>query len=251
MRAAHLRSLLSAAALLAAAAPARAELPSAAPVPSAGGAEFALEGAAEASPRTATARGDGAQLVACGAALVSATDGSRLAIACGDGARIDLERGTFRIAIGSKGAAIRVGGASLRAASVRLRAGRVGDRWIVSFERDGDVGSVEIAGDAATAAPAEDGAAPTPAALTASEVHFFEGGPAPAAEPADPAPLAAFHQAVNRLAPRAEPSPALTPRRVEDAADFKSGASAVAMGTGEVEVEAIEVEAGCIEVCVD
>jgi hypothetical protein len=240
---------LFAAALLAAAAPALAQPPSVAPVPSAQGAEFALEGAADASQRTATARGDGAQLVACGATLVTATDGSRVAIACGDGARLDLDRGAFRIAVGSKGATIRMGGASFRAVSASIRAGRVGDRWVISFSRDGDVGSVEITGDEAAAAPAE-GAAPAPVALAPTEVRVFEGS-APAAAAADPATLTAFHAAIDRLKPRAAASPALTPRRVESADDFKQGATTVAMGAGEVEVEAIEVEAGCIEVCVD
>jgi hypothetical protein len=247
MRAVHPGHVLLTVALLTVAATALAQLPNVAPVPSAQGAAFALEGAADASPRTATARGDGALLVACGAALVTATDGSRVAIACDDGARLDLNRGTFRIAVGSKGATIRMGGASFRAVSASIRTGRVGDRWGISFDRDGDVGSVEIAGDEAAAVPAE-GVAPAPVALSPTEVRLFEGSVAVAA---DPVALTAFHEAFNRLEPRVEPRPALTPRRVESAEDFKQGATAVAMGAGEVEVEPIEVEAGCIEVCVD
>jgi hypothetical protein len=43
----------------------------------------------------------------------------------------------------------------------------------------------------------------------------------------------------------------LIPRRVESADDFKAGAAGAADGADEIEIESIEVEAGCIEVCVD
>ncbi len=79
---------------------------------------------------------------------------------------------------------------------------------------------------------------------------MFEGA-APATRPADPGPVADFRQAVARLAPRGEPRKALVPRRVEVADDFKARTVAAAAGSGEIELESIEVEAGCIEVCVD
>jgi hypothetical protein len=47
------------------------------------------------------------------------------------------------------------------------------------------------------------------------------------------------------------PGKALVPRRVESAADFKTGTTVAPASGGEIELEAIEVEAGCIEVCVD
>jgi hypothetical protein len=227
----------------AAAASAAAELPGVAPVPSVDGAAFAMEGS------RGEAHGDGARLVACGSVLVSATDGSRASVSCADGVRLDLASGAFHVLVGSKGAAIRIGRTALRATSARIWAARVGDRWLVRFERDGDVGSAEIAADEAAAAPA-DGVAPAPNALSSQEVHVFEG-PAPAAEPADAASIAAFRDVAARLAPREEPGKALVPRRVESADDFKAGTTAAAAGGGEIELEAIEVEAGCIEVCVD
>jgi hypothetical protein len=204
---------------------------------------FAVEGS------KGEARGDGARLVACGAVLVSATEGSRAAFSCADGVRLDLETGAFHLLVGSKGAAIRVGGVSLRATSARIWAANVADRWLVRFERDGELGSVEL--EVAEIAPApESSGAPAQAALAPDEVHVFEGA-APAAGPADAGSIAAFREVAARLAPREAPGKALVPRRVESADDFKAGTTAAAASGGEIELEAIEVEAGCIEVCVD
>jgi hypothetical protein len=229
---------VSAFAATAAAAP-----PDMATVPSAGNGEFAVEGSA------ATARGDGARLVACGAVLVSATDGSRAAVSCKDGARVELTSGAFQVGVGAAGAAIRIGGATLRASSVRLWAARAGARWLVRFEPDGELGSVVIEGDG-TAATAAEGVAPDRSSLVPGEVHAFEGA-TPAPGPVEAASSAALREAATRLAPREAPRKPLVPRRVEGADDFKTGTTAAAAGGGEIELEEIEVEAGCIEVCVD
>lgn len=216
---------------LGAAGPAAAEPPVAALVPVDGGAAFEPQGS---SPGQVLARGDGATLVACGAALVSAADGSRASIACGGETRVELSNGAFRVAVGSKGAVIRVGAAELRAVNARLWAVRAGETWLVRFEGDGEQGAVEVDG----------------AALAPDAMHVLHDA-ASADGPADAGSVAASRDAIARLSPREGARRALVPRRVESADDFKAGATASAEGGGEIELEAIEVEAGCIEVCVD
>jgi hypothetical protein len=225
--------------------PALAQPPIVAAVPG-DGAAFAVGASAAGAARPATAEGDGAQLVACGVALVAATRGSRLVVDCTEGGGLALERGAFRVAVGAAGATIRLGEAALRAASVRVWAMRRGDQWLVRFERDGEAGSIQIAGAAAP----EGTEAPEPGALAPDELHAIAGS-APAAAAPDAAAVATFREAAELLAPRPRPRPALAPRRVESADDLATGAATAAAGTDEIEIEAIEVEAGCIEVCVD
>jgi hypothetical protein len=175
-----------------------------------------------------TAKSDGARFLPCGAALVTASSGSRLSSSCEGGALVALEDGAFRIVAGSKGVRITAGGTALDASNARLEIARIGGRWLARGVADGD--------------------APLPGALAAGgivELGGAAGGPLAGGD------AAAFDKAVARAAPVVAPNRALVRRKVE--APIASGAAVGAAGEGaaDVEVESIEVEVGCIEVCVD
>ena len=60
-------------------------------------------------------------------------------------------------------------------------------------------------------------------------------------------------RAIGRLLPTSvtTPKPLLNPREVEDPGDFAIVAGTSEAALGELEIEAIEVDVGCVEICVD
>jgi hypothetical protein len=208
---------------------AEAVVPEAAIVPAAGDATFTLEGAVEPGSATVVATADGARLVACGAAVVAAGRGSRARISCAEGAQLRLEDGAFRITAGSKGVRILVGGAAITASSARLEVARVGERWL------------------ARRAPGDEGGAVSLEPATPEQAP----GAALAALGVGAADAAAFAGTVTGTAPKGGPRAALAPRPVERPVSANAVASGATSATADVEVESIEVEVGCIEVCVD
>jgi hypothetical protein len=207
---------------------AAAGVPDIARVPSANGAAFSGAVGAAAGREAVVASGDGARLVACGAALVAAANGSRAVISCEGGPDISLDEGVFRITVGSARARIHVGGAALTAANAELVVAREGSRWLARWSPRADGGSVEMS---------RDGDPATGAGLSSLEVS------GPDAARLDDAARYTLCQAAG-AAPFA-------PRRVELPIAKGGSAGAGASDASDVEVESIEVEVGCIEVCVD
>jgi len=198
----------------------------------ANGATFTAERPDGAAPISIVANGDGARLVACGAAVVSAAHGARAKVSCGDSALLSLEDGAFRITAGSHPIRIVAGDAHLALTNARLEIAFIGGRWLARLVGKGEAGGIAAEGFAREFPPEE-------LVALGAEVD------APARD------LAAFETASKFAAPAAEIRRALIPRRVEKPLDEIFAASAAQGGAAEVELEAIEVEAGCIEVCVD
>lgn len=184
------------------------------------------------------ARGNGARLVVDGRVAVAATDGARL----GTGPRdpsgaptLVLLSGTHRVTAGSLPVVVSLGRGALEVRDAAIAAGLAGGTWIVEVLSIADKGRVESRSQPGAAMAAGQGLGMT-----------TDGAVAPAGA----AELAALVALADRLVARPAPI-RLEPANVEDPADLRPSRRA-AEGSGEaVEIEAIEVEIGCVEVCVD
>jgi len=248
------------------------------PVPSPGLPDAVLAPAAkqDGSAETWVAKGaDGARAVVCGGALVTAVLGARLHADCGGATdeapgRIRLVSGGFHLHVGSAPLHVILGETTLEARSSELIAARLKDDWIVQIKPLDDTGGVAVLPPAtpveaeppATADPTDDAAeqppatpAPPPAPLALEPGKRFVIGAG--ADPAEASRRGRMFlgKMVTRLVPSDQAAtgrgPLLSARDVESPADFAIDAAAATGAMTDVEIEGIEVEVGCVEICVD
>jgi hypothetical protein len=169
---------------------------------------------------------------------------------------------------------LRLGDTVLRASRAAVTAVGLGDRWVVQVEPESDEGFAEVippappppaetAPDEGDEAEADAELAPTPPAppapirLAPGKRHTLSGGQPRAADKRESQLL---DQAVDRLIPGAadrllpvqRPQVVqLKPRDVEDPRDFVVIGAGADAALGELELEDIEVDVGCVEICVD
>jgi hypothetical protein len=240
-------------------------------------ARMAPAASATAGATTLIAQGaDGARAVVCGAAVVTGVLGARLEADCTDDdeapVRIRLLEGGFHLHVGGTPMTVDLDGAQLEARSAELIAAKLKGSWIVQVRLLGDSGAVLAR-------------QPTPPPAAPSVEAELPPTDEPAAEPAEatppaplpPVPLASgtryavvpgeppreasrrgrlfLGKMLSRLLPETERAQTrgtrLVARDVEHPADFAANAAAAAALMGDVEIEDIEVEVGCVEICVD
>jgi len=229
--------------------------------------------ASDKAPRTFVAvNADRARLVAFEAVLITAGMGSEVAIepALADAdhpAVVALRSGAFRLIVGSRAVELELGDNHVRAVSSELTIARLDDVWIVQVAPAGEGGRVELIPPAPAEPPPpvaedlpEDGAeetpppaaapAPEPVALTAGKRHALKHGEL---EKADRRQSELLDKTAERLAdPPADPaSSPLAPRDIEDPRDFAVTSAGADAALYDLEIEDIEVDLGCVEICVD
>ena len=221
------------------------------------------------------ARGqDGVKVVACKSAIVSGVIGSHVRARCvldksGDPS-IELVDGAFHVHVGGNPMKVRMGDTIVRLLQAQMIAVRAKSGWIVQIKHLCETGSAEIhppptalpepaVVDPATPVPDEnDPAATAPArekipAITITQGQRFRliGNDKPAAASNQEKKI--LGRVIGRLLPTSKtaPTPLLDPRNVEHSGDFAIVAGTSEAALGELEIEAIEVDVGCVEICVD
>lgn len=227
-----------------------------------GAGSFALAAGDRGEP-VATASGDGARLVAHGALLLIAADGTVLRAGPvrddqpGESA-LEILRGACRLVAGSTPSRIVVAGhvLVLRRAEVLL-VGRAG-AFALRVVDLGPEGGVHVEGRPAAAAAPESEEEQPQAAPPAPRRTLAAGERLVLAPHRDLLPVtrpaAAALDAVAADLPLAIPPEAggrLSPVPVEDPADFVFSRGRGGIGDTGIELESLEIEVGCVEVCVD
>jgi hypothetical protein len=243
------------------------------------GAAFAPSGkpAAGQRPVFVASGEDGARLVAFEAALLTAVIGSRVELAAAPTAEgeqpaaLSLLQGAYHVVTGSKPVDLKLGRATIRASRAELLVAQLGQAWVVRILERSEGGKV-------VALPQESPQpAPAPAEPATDEDEPEAATPiaaAPAPEP-DPAvelepgtsytirkgrpPLKADRRATQlldktneRLLPQPGPQTTLLePRDITDPSDFSILGGVTDDALADIELEDIEVEVGCVEICVD
>ncbi|MBW2276941.1 MAG: hypothetical protein JRF63_05575 [Deltaproteobacteria bacterium] len=223
---------------------------------------------------TFVARGeDRARMVAFEAVLITAGLGAKIALEApaGEGdqpARLALLEGGFYLVVGSKGIELELGDSVLRAVNAEVMLAKLGDTWIVQVKPEDEQGRVELVPPPLPEPAAlDDGAAvdedeaapvttpvPTPVVLPANKRHTLKNGKHHKAERRASDFLL---KTIGRLVPEpgGEPQPKhiaqLTPRDIEDPRDFVVTATGSDAALSDLEIEDIEVDVGCVEICVD
>ncbi len=222
------------------------------------------------------ARGqDGVKVVACKAAIVTGIIGSHVRSRCASDEKdgdplIDLVDGAFHIHVGGSPVKVRMGDTIVRMLSTQMIAVKTRSGWIVQIKHLVEAGSAEIhlpraaiPEPAATDqhAPLPDGSDPattTPAPTEIPTISISQGLRFRLAGNDKPAVASEQEKkmlggAIGRLLPTPKTAPAqlLDPRDVEDPGDFAVVAGTSEAALGELEIEAIEVDVGCVEICVD
>jgi hypothetical protein len=238
--------------------------------------------ASEGSARTFVAQGEHrARMVAFEALLITASLGSRLELEAvpGDGdqpAVVKLIDGGFHLVAGSAAVDLRLGDTLLRAVNAEVMAAKKGTTWIVQVVPRGEEGRVELVPPApATPPPPVEGEAaeteaeagteteaapppppaPEPVPLSAGKRHALKGGKAVRAQKSESELLATI---IERLIPESNDTSktavvaaSLAPRDVEDPRDFVVASAGADADLSDLEIEDIEVDVGCVEICVD
>ncbi len=210
----------------------------------------------------ASASGGGARLIVRGTALVVAADETRLDFPAGvrDPAVIVPIDGALRLLVGSGGARLELNGFVLDLSRAEVLLSRQGAAWAIHVVEVAEGGTASLhpppAPSVVEAAAAEPGAqipvpVYSPRLLASGTRLVLTAGAAP--EPASPSACTALDAAgktLLALSPLAAGNH-LLPIQVEDPADFAASPGRSGIGGTEVEIEAVEVEVGCVEVCVD
>ena len=165
---------------------------------------------------------------------------------------------------------MRMGDTIVRMLCAQMIAIKTKSDWVVQIKHLCETGSAKIHPPPATlpepaaidpSAPLPDGgdpaaAAPAPREIPAipirQEQRFrLSGNDKPAVASGREKKM--LGKAIGRLLPTSKttPAPLLNPRDVEDPGDFAVVAGASEAALGELEIEAIEVDVGCVEICVD
>ncbi len=224
------------------------------------------------------ARGqDGVKVVACKAAIVTGIIGSRIRARCvsdedknDEDPLIDLVDGAFHVHVGGRPVKVRMGDTTVRILLAQMIAVKTRSGWIVQIKHLGETGSAEILPPRAAlpepatidpSAPLPDGddpAATTPTPMEIPAIPIRQGQRFRLAGNDKPSVASGREKkmlggAIGRLLPTSSttPEPLLAPRDVEDPGDFAVVASTSEAALGELEIEAIEVDVGCVEICVD
>ncbi len=218
---------------------------------------------------------DGVKVVACKAAIITGVIRSHVRARCASDDKdgdpsIDLLDGAFHLHVGGRPVKVRMGDTIVRMLLAQMIAVKTKNGWIVQIKHLCETGSAKIHPPRA--------ALPEPAAIDPSDP--LPDGDDPAAIPPAPMEIPAIPirqgqrfrlagndkpavasrrekkmlgRAIRRLLPTSEktPSPLLDPRDVEDPEDFAIVAGTSEAALGELEIEAIEVDVGCVEICVD
>jgi hypothetical protein len=202
------------------------------------------------------AGGDGAALVACRTLLIRAEKGVRVLASCGaDGPAATLEGGGFVARAGSTPASIRLGETVVLLQRATLTGAPRDGGWTVTatplVESGSAVAIVPAQGSRLLAPEAAGQPAETRIPLPAAAPRQLGGTTAPGRDPKSP--IATLQALEARIAGRPEGSatPVLKPRAIEDPGDFAAGAASGDLSVGALELDAIEVEVGCVEICVD
>ncbi len=165
---------------------------------------------------------------------------------------------------------VRMGDTIVRMLLAQMIAVKTKSGWIVQIKHLSETGSAEIRPPPATlpepaatdpSAPLPEGGDPAVAAPAPREIPTIPirqgqrfrlaGNDKPAV--ASEREKKMLGRAIRRLLPtsKAAPAPLLDPRDVEDPGDFAVVAGTSEAALGELEIEAIEVDVGCVEICVD
>lgn len=244
--------------------------------------------AAKGAERTFVARGaDRARMVAFEAVLITGNLGSKVQLDTAPSEEdepptVVLLDGGFHAVVGSRPVALRLGDTSLRASRAAVIAVKLGKKWVVKVEPESDEGFAEVippAPPAPVEAAPDDGTdaepdaepdtepdaepAPAPAPppepirLTPGKRHTLSSGEQ---RPAERSESQFLDKTIDRLIPGAgdqllptqRPQVVqLEPRDVEDPRDFVVASAGADAALGELELEDIEVDVGCVEICVD
>jgi len=237
-------------------------------VPAAGGADgtFLIATGDDGSVE-ATAAGDTARLVAGKAMLVLAADGSRLAIPAGRDPSADVLivrviEGAFRLLVGSSPVRLSVAGTDLeirRAELILVSRKEAFALRILAVRPDGTAfvhppppSPSAVAGDATDEADGEiPVSAPPRRVLAPGESIVLALNAAPMRAPRVATDALAAVEAALALVPVSAAGPRLRPVAVEDPADLAFARTRGGIGDTDIEIEGVEIEVGCVEVCVD
>jgi hypothetical protein len=218
-----------------------------------------------------------ARMVAFEAVLITASLGARVALEAGPGegdqpAVVKLIDGGFHLVAGSTVVDLRLGDTVLRAVDAEVMAAKKGSVWIVQVVPRGETGRVAVVPPAPATPPAsvEEEAAepegetegetapepppmPEPVSLAAGKRYRLEDGKAHKAQKNESELLVT---SIERLIPDAAAektaaTPSLAPRPIEDPRDFTVAATGADADLSDLEIEDIEVDVGCVEICVD
>jgi len=222
------------------------------------------------------ARGqDGVKVVACKAAIVTGVINSHIRARCvsdeNDGdPSIELVNGAFHVHVGGKPVKVQMGDTIVRLLLAQMIAVKTKNGWVVQIKHLCEAGSAKIHPPPAAlrepaaidpAAPVPDGSdpaatAPAPREIPAVPIRQGQrfrlvGNDKPTAASSKEKKL--LGRAIGRLLPTSKkaPRPLLDPRDLEDPEDFAIVAGTSEAALGELEIEAIEVDVGCVEICVD
>jgi hypothetical protein len=213
----------------------------------------------------AIATGDGARLVARDTLLVIAGEGARLRFPPGGAdaaaaSAIEPLDGPLRLVAGSVGARLDLSGFSLDLLRSELLLVRQGTSWALLVVAVAEGGGVMLHLSPPPSAPAATdgqlgveipGTAGPPRNLAPGESLALAAGPAPGrVAPTAAALLVSVARRLPMLPP-VRSGPQLRPIAIEDPADFSTAGSRGGSGDAAIEIEAVEVEIGCVEVCVD
>ncbi len=237
-----------------------------------------------------TASGEGATVVVGDKAMISASSGARLRVS-GDGQSteqpIELLEGGFQLHVGSKPSIFSLGDARLTVTEAKVAAIKVGDQWVVSVQSFFTAGTASITVELPPPPPPKvqpeeesDGkgdrrsrkksrrkkkdeeqkiepapfvAPPKPIVhtqpLKKGEMVLLATKVKPA-KAADSDQLAIVDLTA-RLTEAPVSGPVLSLKNVEDPIDLTAQGVDRDAAFEDIEIEEIEVEAGCVEICID
>jgi hypothetical protein len=200
---------------------------------------------------------DGARLIVGGAAMITATSGSRILEITQseqDGVRITLGEGAFRVHVGSKPVVLEVGGSPIEAVgAVLLTADREGARLVQVVETfQGGRVEVKQAGPTAVQVtePGQGADGDASAPLEAGKAYRITSTTNP--EPVSGDEKKHLEDLSDRLVGTRKPI-VLKPVNIEDPNDLAGAAARAgeAMELAEIEAVEVEIEADCVEICTD
>lgn len=192
---------------------------------------------------------DGAQAVFGEAALIAAIKGSRLSLSAGVSQRfsVALEQGGFRIHVGSKPVEFALDGFSFETEQAEFVAVRLENGWLVEvvavFSDKGSGGLRPLRMNVAYP-----DAGPPAAMFKVGEAVRVEPGSGPVAGSEDDRKH--LDEVLSLLTPR-RLGPMLVYAKVEDERDLVSLQNPEDENLGEIEIDPIEIEPTCVEICAD
>jgi hypothetical protein len=179
--------------------------------------------------------GDGARLVAGGAAVITGAEGSKLTVGEGDVPRVALGGGGFALHVGSRAIVAEVCGAEIEARGAEILVLAAGDTCTVRVEQLFRGGSVAIRG-------------PEPVPIPTRETRrIVAGGDPGTAQPETPREM---ERLLKKLTVAPAP-PRIAPVDLEDPADLEKAAHGGELDQLEIETIEVEVDSDCVEICID